>query len=342
MATKKAKRPFKPGDACIRKAKPYCKGVILEAVAPPEDAPAGRQRRSHWWQVEFTSACGVKSREVVTSQRIQWPEDDDAEDRASPAPVVANTDNSRQRAAAPPPVSVDNSGDSDSKSDSDSDSKEEEQHHQSNTGTNRSSRDETLSLASSSDEEDKADEEEELMVAAAPEDAEEVEDVPTHGEIPVEPEEIHKAKWEKYINDKAQLLSEGWTISKKPRNKGIGIDAIVRTRGQNQREGHVSGETVIDGKKHWLVDFVINEWPEPMRPQQLTLVAQSLAQDFEWVLVADSEPDVDMIEEYHDGIGLVGINFNKLFKTDDDSGVYNSPFLQLFQQMWPGDWRQQW
>jgi hypothetical protein len=32
-AKKKAKRPFKPGDKCNRKAAPHCRGVIIRAVA---------------------------------------------------------------------------------------------------------------------------------------------------------------------------------------------------------------------------------------------------------------------------------------------------------------------
>jgi hypothetical protein len=105
----------------------------------------------------------------------------------------------------------------------------------------------------------------------------EEEDIPG-GEIPVEPENIHRARWEQYKINKAQLLSDGWEVAKTSggSNEGIAIGAAVRTRGaeRNRREGIVTGQNQDeDGKKAWLVDFGEEDTdPEPMRPTQLVLV----------------------------------------------------------------------
>jgi hypothetical protein len=101
----------------------------------------------------------------------------------------------------------------------------------------------------------------------------EEEDILPHGEIAVEPQNIHKAKWEKYVEDKANLLVEGWKVSKTggPNNEGIIVGSTVRTRTAERREGLVIGETLIEERKHWIVSFGETE-PEPLRPLQLVLV----------------------------------------------------------------------
>jgi hypothetical protein len=171
----------------------------------------------------------------------------------------------------------------------------------------------------------------------------EEEDIPLHGEIPVEPQNVHKAKWENYITEKAQLLSEGWEVIKAITSEGISVGATVRTRAQPRRDGLVTGEAFIgpDEKKHWIVSFDETTEPEPLRPLQLSLVQSSEQEAYVWKLVSDSEPDQAMAtEEYVDGTGFVGFNFTDEFREAPDE-AYNFPYLTLFQKMWPGDWRQQ-
>jgi hypothetical protein len=168
------------------------------------------------------------------------------------------------------------------------------------------------------------------------------EDVHAHGEIDIETEDVHKAKWERYKLEKAQLLLDGWSISKKGADGGISIGAMVRTKAQaNRKEGKVVGQTELEEKKLWLVDFG-DVSPEPMAPQKLVLVERN-AEEYVWTLVEDSEPyDTDPApEEYQDGIGLVGFDFPELFKPETAGHAYNFPYLLLLQKMWPGDWRQQ-
>jgi hypothetical protein len=177
------------------------------------------------------------------------------------------------------------------------------------------------------------------------------EDYHTHGEIDIETEDIHKAKWEQYICDKAALLSAGWNITKKAsEGGGISIGATVHTKARVQRrEGVVVGQVEIDETRHWLVDFSHDgaESSEPMRPQQLVLVKQN-GEGYVWTLVKDSVPEDSELdecneaspvpEEYAD-VGLIGFNFPEAFKPP--SGAYTYPHLRLLQKLWPGDWKQQ-
>jgi hypothetical protein len=174
------------------------------------------------------------------------------------------------------------------------------------------------------------------------EDEAEGEDVPLHGEIPVEPEDIHKNKWQQYQLDKAELLEEGWTVIKTGNsNQGISVGAKVKTRGRNSREGQVVGQTEIGVplKKHWLVDLGGDE-PELMTPMQIQLVERSEAQNYEWTLVVNSSPDEATAPVEYDDIGLAGFNFPESFKPST-GGAYEYPYLKLLQKMWPGDWKAQ-
>jgi hypothetical protein len=130
------------------------------------------------------------------------------------------------------------------------------------------------------------------------------EDVHRHGEVDLEPEDVHKTKWDKYMLDKEQLLSEGWIIAKKGADEGITVGATVRTRARPYREGLVTGQTEDgDGKKQWIVSFG-GEEPEEFRPLQLALVTLN-AQEYVWTLVDNSEPGPESApDEYKDGIGV--------------------------------------
>jgi hypothetical protein len=85
---------------------------------------------------------------------------------------------------------------------------------------------------------------------AEAEDAEtEAKDVLQHGKIPVEPENEHKAKWQKYLLDQAQLLVDGWVVTKSAANNvGISIGATVSTKGAetHRRQGRVEQEEGSD------------------------------------------------------------------------------------------------
>jgi hypothetical protein len=204
---------------------------------------------------------------------------------------------------------------------------------------------------------DEEDEDEEEGAPAAPEDyipptpgatvdalGEPVEeDVHTHGEIDIEPDGLHKAKWEKYIHDKAQLLSNGWRITKKSTGQGITLGATVRTRARPYPEGIISGQSEDATGKKWIVSFG-DEEPEELKPLQLVCVTQSL-EAYVWTLVEDSEPDLHTPapEEYQDAIGLLDFNFTESFApaSSGSNKAYNYPYLKLLQKMWPGDWKQQ-
>jgi hypothetical protein len=162
-----------------------------------------------------------------------------------------------------------------------------------------------------------------------------------HGEVDIEPETVHAAKWKLYKTDKANLLSEDWIITKKSTEGGIGLGAAVRTKKAPHREGLVVGDTHDDkGKKVWIIDF--GNGGELMRPQKLSLVDRNEA-SYVWKLVEDSEPNEGTAPlEYEDGIGLSGFNFAEAFKPHShDLQAYDFPFLRLLQKMWPGDWKQQ-
>jgi hypothetical protein len=167
------------------------------------------------------------------------------------------------------------------------------------------------------------------------------EDYHMHGEIDIEPVDVHKAKSEKYKLDKELLLADGWEVSKKGSDGGgISIGAAVQTKARPYREGIVVNQTEdVEGRKHWLVNFgnAQDEMePEPMRAQRLKLVQQSEAQEYVWTLVEDSDEIAP--DEYTD-IGLIGFDFPEAFKPP--VGAYTYPHLKLLQKLWPGDWKQQ-
>jgi hypothetical protein len=168
------------------------------------------------------------------------------------------------------------------------------------------------------------------------------EDYHTHGEVDLEPEDVYQAKWERYITDKAALLSNGWTIAKASTGpQGISIGATVSTKGaaHRRRHGEVVSQTEVNDRKLWIVDFGGDD-PEPMRPQQLLLVEQN-AEQYVWNLVEESNPEI-VTEEYRGGIGLCGFDFGEAFKPPSSDGeVHSYPYLKLLQKMWPGDWKQQ-
>jgi hypothetical protein len=163
----------------------------------------------------------------------------------------------------------------------------------------------------------------------------------TQQEVDIEPEDVHRAKWEQYKSDRAQLLTQGWKVRKAAASEGITVGATVRTKARaNRREGVVTGQIKIDDTKHWLVDFSNGEegTGEPMKAQQLVLVERN-EDEYVWTLVKDSEPDPNTVpEEYTDGIGLAGFNFNELFLPEE---AHKQPHLKLLKKMWPGDWQQQ-
>jgi hypothetical protein len=324
--------PFKPKDTVYTKAKPYRKGVIVRATV------GGKK---HCWDVQldedhgevssFTSRQLIRNyptaistaaaapppaleeTDISTSQQNEETDDDD-DDNESAAPVGAfqHTDN----------VDSDSSDDLDGVESDDlvgnSDDLDEEDE----------------------DTDDDAEEgqEEGNSPRITADDAEE-EDVPLHGEIPVEPEDIHKTKWEQYKFEKAALLLQGWTVTKaaKNSNQGISIGALVKTRRRDPREGTVVDETEVDGRKVWIVDFGDDE-AEPMRPMQIQIVQHSNSGQFVWSLVPDSEADTPV--EYV-GNGLIGFNFTDSFKHPTGREANTFPYLRLLQKLWPGDWKQQ-
>jgi hypothetical protein len=168
----------------------------------------------------------------------------------------------------------------------------------------------------------------------------------THGEIDLEPEDIHKAKWQLYLQNKEELLADGWIITKKATEGGISVGATVQTKARaNRREGVVVAQTEADinGKKKWLVMFGNDEEPTPMTPQTLKLLERN-EDAYVWTLVEDSEPseNAPAPEEYLDtSCGLVGFNFPEAFKPPTDTDLYRRPYLKLLQKMWPGNWEQQ-
>jgi hypothetical protein len=262
--------PLKPGDSCQRKAAPYCPGRILRA--DPDAIDAHGKKKKNVWVVEFDLANGEKSIEQGMSSRMLK--------RVATAP-----------ATAPPPLEETDV--------SSSHNETEEVAYLSGEFELR------LNLDDDDSSEDEDEEEMPLTPPADMADETEDEDVPVHGEIPVEPEDIHKAKWEKYVVDKAELLAEGWTVGKiATSNQGIGVGATVRTKKKaNSREGLVIGETMIGGGKQWVVSFGDTE-PEDFRPQLLTLVGRSVNQEYVWTLVDDlaqAQLKKDVEEKYHLG-----------------------------------------
>jgi hypothetical protein len=322
--------PLKPKDTVYTKAKPHTKGVILRA--------AGK----HLWEVQFEG--GSEETQALKSQQLI---------RSKPVEQTENGGSTRAVARDPPPAQteielVESSDSSNSSSNSNAPAPVDDE--PSAEAHPPPSSDDSISLASSASSADDDSDIEELLHPFPPPppntdaNEEEEEDVLEHGEIAVEPEEIHKAKWEQYKLEKSQLLSDGWTISRTrgSGNNSISIGSQVATKGKrNVKEGLVIGQSNVDGRKLWIVDFGNGSEPEPMRHQQLVLCHRNQDQTYVWKLVEDSEPETEPVD-YSDGIGLSGLNFAKEFKSLNPSGeVYNRPYLKLLERMWPGDWRQQ-
>jgi hypothetical protein len=372
---KKAWRPLKPGDIVeTRAANPRRTGRIKQATVGAD---------KHRWDIEFFNNGTIES---FKSLQLQSPVED-APATANPAAknahlltatarpsrvatavplLIEETDASSSQETGDEANSDDealataastlNLEDDTMEEDSDEEEDSEDEELMATPATPPATNDNSIEDLSSSDEEDEQEADPKppegyiMPTAGAAVDAlgEPIEeDYHAHGEIDIEPENVHQAKWEQYKIDKAALLSEGWTITKALANDGISVGATVKTKARPQREGIVTGQTEDnDGKKHWLVNFLANTQnelePEAMRPQRLALVAQSEAQAYIWTLVEDSEPELanPTPEEYIDGIGLVGFDFDAAFK-DHSNKEYSYPYLKLLQKMWPGDWKQQ-
>jgi hypothetical protein len=331
--------PFKPGDVVYSKAKPHRKGVIVEATT---------EGRKHEWYVKFETE---QTREIKKSQQLlrKNPADDDDEAPAANAHLPVE--------AAAPPLEETNESYSHTNDDDDDDDDDDGDdlgpRFQEQLNLDDSNEEKSQELDEFDFPDDSTEEEVEEDPPTPPEDyifppagstvdalGEPVEeDVQAHGEIDLEAEDVHHAKWQQYLLDKAQLLLDGWIVIKTGGNNGITIGSIVSTKGAvlHRRQGIVEGQTDVDGRKLWLVD--LGGGQEPMRPQQLLLVNRNDDQVFEWKLVQDSEPETPPPEEY-ERTGLIGINFPELFSSSNAGAVHNLPYLKLLQKIWPGDWEQ--
>jgi hypothetical protein len=368
--------PLKPGDIIYSKSKPHRKGTIQQA--------SGVGGNKHEWVVEFEedgATQTLKSQQLLRKKPQGFPANESSTatnahlpDRSRPPPrcagavravpllegtdVSTSSNNEEDGELQRLPNMVERL---DLDSDDDSDDDEDKDDIRGTTGSSNGQL-----LNDSLDREDpfaaSDDEEEENNPPLPPDDyipavsgaavdslGEPIEeDFHSHGEIDIEPENVHKVKWEKYLVDKTHLLTVGWSVAKTGTNGGISNGAIVRTKARaNQREGEVVGQTQDgEGKKVWLVNFGDDgEAPEPMRPQKLMLVTQN-AEEYVWDLVEDSEPEPETVPgEYSDGIGLCGFDFTEAFAArpvaPGSNKVYEYPYLKLLQKMWPGDWRHQ-
>jgi hypothetical protein len=356
----KAAKPFKPGDRCNRKGAPHCPGRILRA--DPDAVDAAGHKKKGVWVVEFdVAATGEKSIEQGISSRMLTRSSVEQEVVNRPTvgnayvPIKNRPCRTTAVAAVPSLLETDASSSHNEKDAAESSSNDSDDGHQEeeakkeNGPANNAGRSQLLLNDSLDREEEElfaeSEEEEEEQHPTPPsntsDDELEEEDIPG-GEIPVEPENIHRARWEQYKINKAQLLSDGWEVSKTSgSNEGVAIGARVSTRAQrNRREGTVVGQTEVDGKKHWLVDFG-GEEAATMRPLQLIIERRSEAQQYVWTLVEDSLPLENTASEEYTEIGLAGFDFPELFKPPTGETSYEYPYLKLFQTLWPGDWKHQ-
>jgi hypothetical protein len=332
--------PFKTGDIVFSKSKPRKKGKIVSAT--------NDNGKKHEWWVQFDNEEGTPRR--MKSQQLLRKNPDLHEIAPTNNDHYLPTDGDRlpppaagaAGAAPPPPLLEETDASSSHGNDEDDDLLADLERR--------------LNLdVDTTDEEEESEEESstiypfELPAANTDADEEEAEDeaeaedVMPHGEIPVEPEDVHVAKWQQYQLDRAQLIVDGWIVTKTAGNDGINIGSVVRNRSQGvqRRQGEVVAQVEFDGRKMWMVDFN-GDSPEPMRPQQLVLV-NSNHEQYVWKLVADSEPEAGIAnpEEYKDGIGLAGFNFLESFAAPAGNQSYGYPYLCLLQKMWPGNWKQQ-
>jgi hypothetical protein len=336
-------KPFKPQDTVYNKAKPHQKGVIVQATT-------GGKR--HQWDVRFEEdpegiICTLKSQQLLRSK----PKAAGAQAATSSATTssvtrtTATATTARSSRSRSAPTILETTEDSSSSSNED-----EVPAAPPAANTNDSSNNSVDDFRFSSDEEEEDNEPDQQPPPPVEdhheqeeEEEPEEEDIPNQADIPVEPEDVHRNKWRKYLQDKETLLAEGWIVSKSASsNDGINIGAIVKTRGRYPREGTVVDRIKVgpQKKKHWLIDFG-GEDPEAKTPMQVQLVEQGQVQEYVWKLVPCSEPDEGTApEEYADGVGLSGFNFPDTFKLNSNS-TYTTPYLQLLQKMWPGDWKQQ-
>jgi hypothetical protein len=381
---KKAKKPTKPGDTVWLKAKPQWEGIVLRAS--DEVNADGKLIKHNWVVEFQTDTGNViytkKSQQLVRDNPRKDVNALVNESSATNAHLPAASRRPRRTVAAAVPMLEEtdasssqdfNNFDYHDKSEDDDEAlaaaaannltledREEEEEGQEDElyatplAPSHSTEDDSIEDPFLSDEEQEAPaalppENYIMPVAGATVDAlgePTEEDYHLHGEIDIEPEDVHKAKWEKYKLDKAQLLLNGWIITKATATEGISIGATIETKARPRREGLVTGQIEEDGKKYWLVDFG-DDVPESMAPQKLRLLQQSEGQEYRWILVEDSEPTEEdhAPVEYTDGIGLCGFNFIEAFAPPPSAEGYNEayayPYLKLLQKMWPGEWQQQ-
>ncbi|CAB9509147.1 hypothetical protein SEMRO_377_G129900.1 [Seminavis robusta] len=333
MASKR-KRNLKRGTFVEEKAKPHRRGVILGAFQD--------EGKKHTWNVEFEQPDGSKAKEVKTSRQLI----------AKDAPSTVDVPAVAVPAAEAAPVTIveeasaNLSGSESSKDDSSeaptppptpppSDSSV----HSTNVAranpniTGLPSYDWTMheiddspdhaSLKSSSsdsnstvavetvEDEDEVDEDGEEDENERPDEGN-MEDVLPNDANDLESEDEHKRKQELYLQEKAELLENGWTEIMESKRPPLAPDVRVQTKGKkNQRNGIIIRKVE---KKVWLVQFDDSDQPEEISPYSLVQIFEP--KKYKWTLVENSEPD-EPIEEYAD-VGLVVVG-RKLAGADDTS-----------------------
>jgi hypothetical protein len=341
-----SKAGFKAGDGIERKKKPHERCVIKRSIPKPP----GSARNSSWWDIEFEHDGHI---EQLSSQMLRWPK------VATPCPAAAATAATSRPSHTPaanlvPPKE---------KKQEDSDKEDEEEHDSVSDVEDLDSDDEAFpngdfdseDEAFPSNEDESIDSDTEYDAPCENTDledaeAEDEEDFDPDADIPVEPEDIHKTKWDNYKEEKAKLIRDTWTVTVTANSQGICLGATVETKRQPHRQGEVVGQTAIQYQTRagetkqgtdWLVNF--DGTVEQMRPQTLKLVHQNDT-SYVWTAVEDSEPaEGTAAAEYQDGVGLSYFDFNEAFnapKADEGKG-YGYPYLKLLQKMWPGYWKQQ-
>ncbi|KAL3913371.1 MAG: hypothetical protein SGARI_000690, partial [Bacillariaceae sp.] len=159
----------------------------------------------------------------------------------------------------------------------------------------------------------------------------------------IEKDEVkHKAKWETYLQEKEQLIDEGYTVIKKPpKQEGIGVGSKVAERFNLKRNGVVVDDDREDGgRPRWAVLFDDTVTVERNVPSTgLGIVKDK--REFKWKVVRDSIADNPVVDYQQHGV--VGFDFAAKFESSkfqsEDSPGYDYPFLSLLQHLWPGNWR---
>ena len=187
--------PFKPKDKVYLKKKPHTMGVIVRV--------AGKHQWDVQFEGDFDETQGLKSQQLLRNKPTG--NNGNSREPASNNSHLPVTNCPPRLAAAAPP--------SEAEEDEDDTDEDEDAPNALPAATDDGSID-NFTFSSSEEEEDQLEDDEEESPAPLPPpphdaDEDEAEDVPAHGEIPVEPEDVHKAKWESYVVDKTQLLSDG-------------------------------------------------------------------------------------------------------------------------------------